>query len=226
MTPLLRILMLFAIVGPAPMALAGEFEGIVHFKNTTDGRASEFDYFVKGDKSRMEIESERYGGKAAIVMDPGAKKVLMLMPGQKMAMEMPMTEPQAGQSEKAKGELVRTGKTQTILSYPAEQLLYKSDGGETEIWGAKELGYFGGIQRPGSSPSDTAWVQGLKAEGFFPLLVIHRDQAGKESGRMEATKVEKQSLPDDLFVAPPDYKRFDRESMMGNMGGRRGIPGQ
>lgn len=202
-------------------AAAAEFEGLVHFKNTRDSRVSEFDYFVKGDKSRMEMEDEGHGGKAAVIVDLQAKTVLMLMADQKMAMEMPLTESQMPKAEKATGELLRTGKTQKLLGYTAEQLLYKTADGETEIWGAKGLGFFGGMHGgPGTGGQNQSWAQDLKTQGFFPLLVINRDRAGREHGRMEATKVEKKALPDGLFMAPPDYKKFDR-GMLPGMGAPR-----
>ena len=217
------IVLAAALAWPSGAAFAAAFEGVAHFKSSTqEGYGSEFDYFIKGEKARMETQGDRHG-KAAIILDLPAKKVVMLMAQQKMAMEMPMGEPTAGQKDKA--ELVRTGKTQTLLGYPAEQLLYKSDEGETEIWGAKGLGYFGGMHgRPGAGEGSPAWTRELKAQGLFPLLVINKSKDGKEVGRLEATKVEKKSLSDDLFVVPPDYKKFDRDSMTRGMGGgmRRG----
>ena len=219
------IILAAALAWPSGAVFAAAFEGVVHFKSSTqEGYGSEFDYFIKGEKARMETQGDRHG-KAAIILDLPAKKVVMLMAQQKMAMEMPMGDP-AVEKAKDKGELVRTGKTQTLLGYTAEQLLYKSDEGETEIWGAKGLGYFGGMHgRPGTGTDGSpGWTRGLKEQGLFPLLVINKGKDGKEVGRLEATKVEKKSLSDDLFTVPPDYKKFDRDSMTRGMGGgmRRG----
>jgi hypothetical protein len=38
---------------------------------------------------------------------------------------------------------------------------------------------------------------------------------GKEKFRLEVTAVEKEALPDSLFAAPADWRKFDIGSMMG-----------
>jgi hypothetical protein len=200
-------------------------EGVVHFKNSASKGVSEFDYYRKGSMARLEIESEGHGGKAAVIFDTAGQKMIMLMPARKIAMEMPM----AAQRQEGTGfkpeNLVRTGKTQTIAGYQTEQIIYKTEEGETEAWGAKGLGTFAGMHaRPGEPIP--GWVRQLQKDGFFPLLVIHKDKTGAERGRMEATKVEKKSLSDDLFSVPADYKKFDRDSMMKGMGGDRPYGGR
>jgi Domain of unknown function (DUF4412) len=207
------------------IAAAETSEGVVHFKNTMSNRMSEFDYYHKAAAARMEIDSEGHGGKAAVIFDTAAQKMIMLMPTQKMAMEIPIPQGEQDTSGFKPENLVRTGKTQTILGYSTEQVLYKTEEGETEVWGAKGLGTFAGMHaRPGQPIP--AWVRQLQKDGFFPLLVIHKDKTGAERGRMEATKVEKKSLSDELFTVPADYKKFDRDSMMKGMGGPRPYGGR
>ena len=93
---------------------------------------------------------------------------------------------------------------------------------------AKGLGYFGMGGQGGSgslkslafSPkmlaeaaSHPEWVKFLEG-GAFPLKMTSTDN-GKVTMNMEATKIEKKSLDDSLFVVPPDYKEFN----VGNFGG-------
>jgi hypothetical protein len=56
----------------------------------------------------------------------------------------------------------------------------------------------------------------------FPLRVITTG-AGRESFRLEATAVEKMSLPPALFSPPPDFSNLSE--MMRSMGLPDGIPG-
>ncbi|HZS12295.1 MAG TPA: DUF4412 domain-containing protein [Nitrospirales bacterium] len=213
-----------AVSAAAALAHAESFEGVAHFKNSTVGRNADFDYFIKGDKARMEVEGEGHGGKAAIIIDQAARKMLWLVPAQKMAMEMPMRDASERVTEKMKDANVeRTGKTKAILGYPTEQLIAKTDQGDVEIWGAKGMGFFAGMHgRPGAEVP--AWARDLQKQGFFPLLIIHHDAKGEELSRMEATKIEKRSLSDDLFTVPADFKKFD-PGMMRGMGGGAGGPG-
>jgi hypothetical protein len=210
-------------VGPA---FAETFEGIVHFKSTRDGKAREYDYLIKGNKIRIEI-GER-NSQFNVIVDPDAKKTLLLMPERKMVMEMPMTEDNKTDSTAAGKNgisFTRSGKTETILGHTCEQILVKSDDGETEICGAKGMGYYAGMHRPGmggSSSGAPVWAKELKEQGFFPLRVVTKGSDGSEKVRLEATNVEKKSLDDALFTTPSDYQKFDRGGMMPGMGGPGG----
>ncbi|MGH7230910.1 MAG: DUF4412 domain-containing protein [Nitrospiraceae bacterium] len=211
------------LIGLAGPAWAENFEGIVHFKSTHDGKTREYDYLIKGNKARIELGGAEGNRQFAVVVDPENKKTLMLMPERKMVMEMPMEEGKTDQPASGKKHVsfTRTGKTDTILGHTCEQMLVKVEDTETEICGARGMGYYAGMHRPsmgGPSDSAPAWAKELKEQGFFPLRVVSKGSDGTEKTRLEATKVEQKTLDTSLFSAPPDYKAFDR----GNMGGYGG----
>jgi hypothetical protein len=214
------------------VVFAENFEGIVHFKSTKDGKVREYSYLIKGGKIRIDLEGEGTR-QVNVIVDAAARKTLLLMTERKMVMEFPMEEGQSDASDttKTSGQLTRTGKADMVLGYPCEQVTYKSEESETEICGAKGLGYFAsmqGMRRPGtagSSDGRSDWVKALRDQGFFPLRVITKGHDGTEKSRLEATTVEKKPLDDLLFTVPPDYKRFDRDKMMrerGSPDGKRG----
>jgi hypothetical protein len=219
-------------VGLAGNASADSFEGVVHFQSTKDGKAREYDYLIKGNKVRIEVEGEE-NRQVNVILDWDHKKTLLLMPERKMVMEMPMREegePDRSAPGKKSVSFRRTGKTETILGRTCEQLVVKSEDSQTEICGAKGMGYYAGMHRPGmggSSDAAPAWAKELKEQGFFPLRVVTKASDGSEKSRLEATKVEKKTLDPGLFAPPADYKKFDRGSMpgMGGPGGRGGMPG-
>ena len=72
-------------------------------------------------------------------------------------------------------------------------------------------GMFGGGRKSG--PAGAKWEEVLKGKGGFPLRVISRDARGRETFKMEATKIEPGALPDSLFVPPPGMKKFSMPSM-------------
>ena len=97
----------------------------------------------------------------------------------------------------------------------------KDKGTVTEMWVASGLGTFMGMGsgggggggglfggRKGSAPAAAKWEEALKGHGGFPLRVISHDAKGKESYRMETTKIEPGSLPDSLFMPPEGYNKF------------------
>ena len=158
------------------------------------------------------------------IMDVEKMEMLMLMPEQNMYMVMPVKKAVEKAVEK-QGEMdvdvQKTGKTETILGYKAEQILVteKKKKTVTELWITKELaGTFMGLgnAQGGGSPfggrknaAGAKWEEVLKDGGGFPLRVVTNDANGKESLRMEATKIEPTSLPDSMFVPPPGYQKFE-----------------
>ena len=198
----------------AGVAVAEEFEGIVHFKSTTGERSRDYDYLIKGKKTRIEVEEGNRN--VSVIVDHDAQKTLMLMPERKMVMQIPMDQarPEADAGTRQANELIRTGETETILGHTCEKLISKSDEIETEICGAQGMGFYAGMygmRRPGMGGGDNApaWVRELKAKGFFPLRIIARGKDGTEKTHLEATKIEKKSLDPSMFVVPPDFKTFD-----------------
>jgi hypothetical protein len=221
MNLLSRIFAVASLLTAAHSFAANAFEGKVSLAITAEkGRTQALNYSMKGQKLRMDIETE---GKAmATIMDLNKLEMLVLMPEQSMYMVMPIKKQVEKAMEKqgeSTAEIEVTGKTDTILGYKCEQLLVKDKGTVTEMWVASGLGTFMGMGsgggggglfggRKGSGPAAAKWEEALKGKGGFPLRVISRDAKGKESYKMEATKIEPGSLSDSLFMPPAGYNKF------------------
>ena len=211
-----RILAVASLLTAAHTFAADAFEGKVSLAITAEkGRTQTLNYSIKGQKLRMDIETE---GKAMTsIMDMGKLEMLMLMPEQQMYMVMPIKKPveqaMAKQGEST-ADIEVTGKTETILGYKCNQILVKDKGAVTEMWVAEGLGAFmgmgsgGGGGRKGGGAAAAKWEEALKGKGGFPLRVISRDAKGRESFKMEATKIEPGSLPDSSFAPPAGYQKF------------------
>jgi hypothetical protein len=78
---------------------------------------------------------------------------------------------------------------------------------------------FGGTR--GGSGLAQAWEAAFVGKNFFPLRVVSQNSSGKEITRMEATAVEKKSIPDSEFAPPDGFKKFDMGAMM-----RSSVPGR
>lgn len=191
------------------------FEGKIDMKMTFDGRTHNMSYLVKNDKIRMEFN--RGGHTGAVIIDPANKSTIVLMPQQKMYMEMPVTkEMEEGISKKNKDvKFSKTGETKTINGYKCEKWVYSSDDEQGEAWMTKDLGSFtlfsGGPMRRQNNQPD--WMKELENEGAFPMLVTIKDKSGNDKGQLEVTSVKKESLNSDLFTPPSDYKKFDMPQM-------------
>lgn len=229
MKPLSRLLAFGALLLSATAGFAASnFEGKVSLAITAEkGRAQELNYSIKGQKMRMDLNSQ--GHDVATIMDLDKLEVTILMEEQKMYMVQPIKKPVEQAMAKAgdsTAEVEVTGKTETILGYKCNQVLIKDKGTVTEAWLAEGLGMFQGLGGPGGgggggpfgrnkSAQAAKWEEALKGKEGFPLRVVTHDTKSKETFKMEATKIEPGSLPDSLFEPPAGYQKFQ----MPNIGG-------
>jgi len=232
MNLLLRFLAVGSLLTAVPSFAAEGFEGKVTFAMSAGkGRVTNMDYTMKGAVVRMDMKAE--GGSVSNIMDMNKREMLMLMHDQQMYMQMPMKLPPEA-AAKAKemestAEIEKTGKTETILGYKCQQVLVKDKGTTTEMWLAEGLGTFMGMGggggspfgggRGGGAPASSKWEQALKGVGGFPLRVISRDGANKESFKMEVTKIAPGPQPDSEFAPPAGYQKFQMPGGMNPFGG-------
>lgn len=226
MNLLLRLLAVGTLLTASASFAADAFQGKVSLAITAaKGKAQTLNYSIKDQKLRMDMDAE--GHSVATIMDMSKLEMLMLMAEQKMYMVMPIKKPveqaMAKQGEST-AEVEVTGKTETILGYKCSQILVKDKGTVTEMWVAEGLGVFMGMGSGGGGPfggrkggaNAAKWEEALKGKGGFPLRVISTDPKGKESFRMEATKIEPGTLPDSLFAPPAGYQKFQMPDL-GNL---------
>lgn len=214
----------FVLLSPHLLS-ARTFEGTVTMQMSSGrNQALDIAYSIKGGLLRIDTQISPQMTATAI-MDLAKDEMIILMPGQAMYMVMPIqktAEDATGQSA-ADVTLENTGITEEILGYTCTKYLAKSKEGVTEIWATDELGVFmglsGGMGGPmGKSQPAAGWEQALKGKDFFPLRVVG-DAKGKKAFRLEATAVERKSLPDTHFAPPPGHRKFDMGGMMQGMGG-------
>lgn len=225
MKKLLSLLVVCALVAPTAVS-AATFEGKVSFKMTA-GRDKPMDiaYSIKGSKLRIEMPGQKGGG---MIMDPAKREMIMMMDEQKMYMTMTLPEAAVEAATKKADEvqLQKTSETEKILGYTATKyIVTDKNGSTTDMWLAEGLGTFMSFNQGnpmGGKPNNAnaqAWERALAGKELFPLRVVGKDKAAKETFRMEVTGIEKKSLPDSFFAPPADYQKLD----MGGMGGMGGM---
>ncbi len=225
MNLLSRFLAVGALLTAVQSFAARAFEGkVTQTITAAKGESQTLNYSMKGDKLRTDMNAD--GHEVSSIMDLAKLEIIMLMPEQKTYMVMPIKKPveqaMAKQGEST-ADVEVTGKTETILGYKCSQILVKDKGSVTEMWVADGLGTFMGLGSGGGGGNPMAgmfggggkksanaakWEEALKGKGGFPLRVISRDAKGRQSFKMEATKIEPGSLPDSLFAPPAGYEKF------------------
>jgi len=224
---ILSLILLAVLIIPTDLAVAQtNFEGKIKFKITHDDDIMFLDYFIKEQNLRMEMGENQ---EAVFIKTDG--KSLVLMPEQKQYMDLDnslfsklpgMTGMNKGKEDEEEikdvdFEKFRTGKTMTILEYECAQWIIKDEEekDEVEAWVTDELGNFMLMSSPMGGGFSPGWSSNVKNNGFFPLLVISRDEDGEETSRFEATEVKEQSLNNDLFGPPSDFTEFQVPGMKG-----------
>jgi hypothetical protein len=223
MNPLLRSLAVGMLLTTTITFAADAFEGQVTMNMTSKGQAQEMDLTMKGQLQRMDLKAG--GHDASMIFDMAKREMTILMHEQHMYMVRPMMDVAKvaeAKSVESTAELEKTGKTETILGYKCQQVLVKDKDAVTELWLAGGLGAFMGLGGGGNPMAGgprggnaAKWEKILKGTSGFPLRVISRDPAGKETFRMEATRVTPGPQPDSEFAPPADYQKF----AMPNFGG-------
>lgn len=210
---------------------ADVFEGKVEMKVAAGKDLREkatIDYAIKAPKVRMQVGGGKKDEKATMIFDYKQKVLYILMEddGEKMFMKQPIpdTAEKAGKGDKEIDEIPQpTGRTEKILGYEAsEYVINHKDKTSTQIWFAAGLGNFLGdfaSTGPGKGKgSDTKIPPALeklaREKGLFPVRVIGLDAKGKETSRMEVTKIEPGKVPDALF-STEGYKEFSIPGMGG-----------
>lgn len=220
----LRSLLVGALLASAAV-VAAPFEGKVKFTMTTEGKGQDVQYSIKGDKFRIDMPALK--GMGGSIIDLGKKEMTMIMPEQQMYMTTSMAEGKDGQPAKPADDvkIEKTSQTEKILGYLATKYLATSKDSTTEMWLAEGLGMFAAVPNAGSgggglfgrkkaaAPS-ASWESALAGKELFPLRIVSKDKKGKESFRMEATAVDKTTVPDSVFLPPEGYQKFDMAAMM------------
>ncbi len=196
-----------------------KFEGKIVMKMTDgDNTPSTIEYYVKDNKMRVEGQEE--GMRGAMVIDYQNKKMMIIMPEQKMYIEYPfgsaMDKEQTSQTaeKKEEGNFKMTGETKVILGYKSEKIIYTDkDGTQDEAWITKGLGRNLLMGDPMKDKNQPEWQKKLVSEGFLPMIVITKDSDGKIKSKLEVISIEKRSLDGSLFTHPADYKKMEMPSM-------------
>ncbi len=164
----------------------------------------------KGDKTRIEAIA------STTITDTAAKKMWSLQPATHSYVETDLSSlAAASAAAKAGGPKVsvkKTGRTDKVAGYDCDVYTVDDPSGalsDAELCLASgfsmlALGLGGPFSSFGSAASEE-WSE-ILSHGF-PLRVVLRDPSGAPLVKMEATHIERRSVPDSEFEIPPGYTK-------------------
>jgi outer membrane lipoprotein-sorting protein len=219
--------------GLSKLASLVSFEGEIDMSigmavPSTPGVASTIKLEIKGDKMRTETPGLGFVN----ITDAGKKKTWLLEPTAHTYTEMDLSSATAATATapttKSKATVVKTGRSDKVAGYSCDVYEVDDPSGamsHTELCMASGLSMLAmGLTGPFAmfTKGNDAWSDVL-SHGF-PLRMIMRDASGAPLMKMEATKIEKKSLPDSEFEVPPGYTKTPSPFGLGGSG-RGGSPG-
>ncbi|NNG26928.1 MAG: DUF4412 domain-containing protein [Ignavibacteriaceae bacterium] len=191
-----------------------QFEGKVKFRAYDEGESGSMNYFVKGDKFRIDAP-EGGMGQGYMIYDASTNIMTIVMVEQQMYMEMPVDA--AGNMTDQDDDNVyfnNTGETQEINGYLCEKFEFVDEDGAGVAWMTQELGPFMFLGDPeGMGDSQSNWQQEIMAEGYFPMLVEQENSSGELQPVFEIEEILAMALGDDIFSIPAGFQKFDMPNM-------------
>jgi hypothetical protein len=221
-------LVLTSLVALSPSLFAqAPFEGVVTMQVTMPGVAPlESVMSVKGTRGRSDMTMN--GMQAYTVMDFDKGSIFMVMPAQRMFMNMSeaLTKTLADTAAVADVSFKPTGKKGTFAGVSCDYYLIQFQAEmDADACIAKGLGTFFGMGGPSargnSAPGAQKAMRQLAKQfkgGAFVLKMDMR-QKGQPSLSMEVTSLEKKPVDDSAFVLPEGFR--DMSGMMKSMPGAR-----
>jgi hypothetical protein len=247
------VLLLAALVPYRALAAQTGFTGVITFLTTgSSGKQDTFVQYTKGKKVRIDGFGGQHG---SMIVDNDAKVMMMIEPDKKQYMTMteddakqmqammgPMMERMKQQSadKAAAGKLTfsKTGKTMSVAGVPCE--VYRGeyvdedgDKSQGEACVATGIGFaldaltFNNpmVQRGGPGYDRMQQFRDLVGnnKGILTAKSFKNDTLTTD---MQAIKIERKSLGDDVFAPPADYKEIRMGDMMRQAGAMPGMQGK
>jgi hypothetical protein len=177
--------------------------------------------WTKDSHIRMAVASKDMPGE--MIMRDGMSAMLMIMPAQRMYMEMQIPDMSGKMKEQAEkpGDEVpfeKTGKTKEIEGFEAHEFVYEEGKEKMVIWATEELGSMPMARGPAMQGFADAMQKVTGLSAFFPLEMIGYKK-GKEQYRMRIKDIEKKELPDSMFLPPEGFRKMTMPAGMGGFMG-------
>ena len=177
-----------------------QFEGVVTYQGA-GGRT--FQYAIRKGLVRIDLNDENKQG--AMIMDSGSHKMYMLMPEQKMYMEMKVPDGNDLADSAKAAKPTRTGKSEVVAGHKCDYWNVKEAKGDVDICLANDMGGFQAFSNHMIGDA-SAWQDAIGKNAFPLKVIMHED--GEDKVALVATKVEAKSLDATLFSPPSSYRKM------------------
>lgn len=211
MNKFLKITALAFIAFTPAAVMAQSFEGVIEFKKMTESDTTGYIYYIKGDKVRIDeigTRSKKVEGSFIIDTKAGTMKFLSHDRQTWGAHKSGAAPAVAG-----KPVITKTTNTKVLHGYKCTEYVVKNPDENTTIsyWMASgKFTFFKPMLKLLNRKEKFATYYLLLPvkDGAFSLIAKQTDNSGKETGRLEVTRIEKKTIDAAQFEVPKEYKEF------------------
>ncbi len=204
-------LTLFSFVLASASLQAQNFEGVIEFTKTTGPVVTNYRYYVKGDRVRIEEISARGDVQGIMLVDTRDKTVLAISPERKLYMDVPnMRLPKSVTTT-----VQKTAEMKEIAGYKCEKWVVKSPTEDRNLtyWvAADDFNFFVPLLETLNRKDEQAlfFLEISDNKGVFPMVGMENKMDGAEISRLEVSKVTKGPQKPAMFEIPPGFNKFER----------------
>jgi Domain of unknown function (DUF4412) len=202
------------IIACSSMALAQSFEGTIEFKKATTIDTTNYVYTIKGNMVRIdEIGTKSRKIEGSFIVDLDAKTMTFLNHDRKLYGDQPTPAAPIikGNCVVKKGQNVKN-----IQGYKCVEYIVTNTDENTQVTYYIADGKFSffdkllrQLNRKEKSSSYYLQIQNIK--NMFPMLSFQTDIAtGKETMKLEVSKITKKEVDASVFQVPKGYNKFEK----------------
>ena len=211
---ILKTVSLVAVmVAFAYSASAQAFEGVIEFKKQSATDTTNYVYYVKDNQVRIdEIGAKSHKIEGTFLVDMEAKTMKSLNHDRKLYMDQ--TNPPAPVVT-GNCEVTKTKNVKNLQGYQCTEWTVKNTTENTQIsyWVADgKFPFFDKLLRQLNRKDkfSTYYVKMTDVKNAFTMLATQSDMSGKETGRLEVTKITKKTVDPTMFDIPKGYNKFEK----------------
>ena len=202
-----------AITAFIAFTATAQFEGTIEFKKKTITDTTDYVYYIKGPKIRLdEIGAKSKKVEGSFFINTETSILQALDYERKLYLDQPTGTPNKPGS---KCEVTVTKNAKTIGGMKCTEYVVKNKDENTTIsfWLTKGKFDFFDVMLRVLNRKDkfsTYYLEIPGTKGMMPMLAVQSSLDGKENARLETTAVNKKPLDQKMVEIPAGYKKFEK----------------
>jgi hypothetical protein len=191
-----------------------QFEGVIEFKKASSTDTTNYIYYVKGNMVRIdEIGAKSHKVEGSFIVDLDAKTMKSLNHERKLYMDQPTP---AAPTIKGTCTVKKGQNVKNLQGYKCVEYIVTNNDENTQISYYIADGKFSFFEKllrqlNRKDKSSTYYLQITDAKNMFPMLSVQTDiSTGKETTKLEVTKITKKDVDPTMFEIPKGYNKFEK----------------